>query len=113
MAKTLSILEAKYNLEPIPVKDAPSPPSESETFRPRPPLPFVSAYEKSEYFPYDLFPKELEAVKGLRKLSWMIKTTNICALSEIERTNDYLDNFYQRLQRLEPLIETAAKQKGN
>ena len=62
LKKTLSVLETEYGLEPIPVKDTVQNFKLKEELKihrpPRPPKPFVIAYEKPEPSPYGTYLKD-------------------------------------------------------
>ena len=112
LEKTISELEAEYNLEPMPVYDPYNILEEMKTSRPRPPVPFVVAYEKLQNQPYDTYTIDFRNEEGLCKLSCLINTTSLFALNSTGHTEGYIDNFYQRLQRLEPIIKKdQTKQK--
>lgn len=109
LGETISALEADHNLEALPVYDPSHVQEEMKIGRPRPPQPFAIAYEKPKNMSYNEYTIDYRSKEGLSKLSCLIETTSLFALNSTLFIEGYIDNFYQRLQRLQPLIETASK----
>ena len=102
LEKTLNVLETERDLDPIPVQTPYS--LKRETYPSeyvREPDSFVTPYQKPEHRPLDADLSEhgllrLEALIGLNVQSVLLATAE---------TEFLIDNFYQRLQRLESKIE--------
>ena len=113
LEKTISILEAEHNLEPMPVESPWGNLELREELKihrpPRPPQPFVIAYEKPEYRPLCADPNELGTEIGLKRLEAMINFGSAGVMLVTTDMETLIDNYYQRLQRLEPKIETTKK----
>lgn len=111
LEKTISILEAEHNLEPMPVKNPWGNFELREELKvnrpPQPPQPFVIAYEKPKYHPFCADPNELGTEKGLYRLEAMINLGSASVMFASTDMETLIDNFYQRLQRLEPKIEES------
>ena len=109
LEKTISMLEAEHNLEPKPVKNPWGNLELREELKrhrpPRPPQPFVMAYEKPEYRPLCADPNELGTEIGLKRLEAIINLSSASVILASSDMETLIDNFYQRLQRLEPEIE--------
>lgn len=107
LERTLEILEAEYNLKPIFLKT----PYPSEEMNPSEgisePDIFVTPYRKTEYESPLAGPNE----DGLRLLKARINLNTHSIFLATYNTEYWIENFYERLQRLEQTIEAA--KKGN
>ncbi len=105
LEKTLSVLEAERNLEPIPLQfpyDLPDKKISPSEYSMEPDS-FVIPYQKPEH---RLFGTSPNAV-GLCRLMGQINLSSgsILFMSANANMEILIDNLYQRLQRLEPEIE--------
>jgi len=108
LEQTLSKLEAEYKLEPIPVKTF-YPYSEKEhkllsDFIGDPAL-FAIPYQKPEYPPPAVDPNGY----GLMELSCRTNTDTDFFVMQIYDSEFWIENFYERLQRLEQTMQAAKK----
>ncbi len=111
LEKTLNVLESERDLEPIPVQTPYSLKGEEKypSEYVRDPDFFVMPYQKPEYRPFTTDPNEFGTEIGFGRAMGKINLNSLSALFSTAETEFLIDNFYQRLQRLEPLIETATK----
>ncbi len=109
LEKTISVLENKYNLEPMPVQL----PGQNFELRedlkihrpPRPAEPFAVPYQSLDYSVLIKDPNTLRTNIGLQRLAALMNLSSASASMANNSMETRIDNFYQQLQRLEPMLE--------
>jgi hypothetical protein len=96
LEKTISVLEKKYQLEPLAGR---FPESHIKT------EPFVTPYEQPDCHSLGLETDALKTSDGLQKLAAKMDLCSSRATMINNSMNARIENFSQRLQRLEPLLE--------
>ncbi len=96
LEKIIIALEKKYHLEPLPTR----PPVYQEDIRP-----FVTPYEPPDCHSLGLDTDVLKTSVGLHELAAKMDLRST-SIELINNSMEYrIDNYYQRLKRLEPMLE--------
>lgn len=96
LEKTICVLEKKYHLEPL---TSPFPESQINT------KPLATPYELPDCGSLKLDTEALKTSDGLQKLAGQMDLCSSKASKINTSMETRIDNFYKRLQRLEPMLE--------